>query len=176
MLPHICYYKGHLHLLLQSGRLTQRHQIDHSIPRPFTHPSANPPGSTNLHTLLSITYIALLSDRVRARSRSTDIPPLSFTQNHHIDVQGASHPAQPTSAPAIPLYMVPICPFCAQSSVQACANSESSGCSFLAGWLILRWSWKNPHIPFRRMTKVEDKEHMRYERLSRRREAWTWVL
>ena len=133
-------YKGHLHLLPQFGRLTQRHQIDHSLPRPFIHPSTNPPGSTNLHTLLSITYIALLSDRVRARSRSTDIPPLSVTQNHHIDVQGASHPAQPTSAPTILLYMVPICPFCAQSSVQACASSVSSGCSFLGSWLILRGS------------------------------------
>ena len=53
------------------------------------------------------------------------------------------------------LHMAPFCPFCAQSSVQSSASSISSGCSFMAGWLRLRWSLEKHRIPFRWKTKVE---------------------
>ncbi|KIK05086.1 hypothetical protein K443DRAFT_373728 [Laccaria amethystina LaAM-08-1] len=71
----------------------------------------------NLHTILSIAFIALLSRLNPSSIASTASNRLiaSHPESPHRH-PSASHPARPTSAPAILLYMAPICSFGAQSS------------------------------------------------------------
>ena len=104
------------------------------------------PGSTNLHMLFSIAYIVrsvpieLVLDRFYCITTSTSTARRTLP----------NQPPRPTS-----LYGADW-PFLRTIvTVQSCASSESSGCSFLGGWLTSRWCCENHRISFQRMTKVE---------------------
>ena len=62
----------------------------------------------------------MIQDISQRTPKCMDMSPLLSTQNHHIDINEASHPAQTTNTPTIPIYMAPVDPFCALSFLAGC--------------------------------------------------------